>query len=382
MIDRLTSAELKGLIETHAEWCVSLYLPTHRSLPETRQDPVRFKNLLREVENALAAGGLRSPEIREFLKPAQELLDDSPFWQHQADGLAAFLSAGEFHNYRLPISFPELSVVGERFHLKPLLPLLSGNNRFFVLALSQNNVRLIEGTSYGASEVDLENVPGSLKEILGSYDVEEQLQFRTQQKSGERSAIFHGHGGGRDEMKSRISEYFRQIVEGVHAKLKNESAPLVLAGVESLFPLYREVNTFKSLLDEGIAGNPELLSAEELRQRAWSIVEPRFLRQRQEAENRYHTLAGTGKTSTDLQEVVTAAYDGRIDALFVAAGVQIWGNFNQDERSLTVHEQAEKGDVDLSDVCAVRTFLSNGEVFAVEANAVPGGGPIAALFRY
>jgi len=39
-------------------------------------------------------------------------------------------------------------VVSDRFHLKPLLPLLTGDGRFYILALSQNQVRLLQGTRY------------------------------------------------------------------------------------------------------------------------------------------------------------------------------------------------------------------------------------------
>lgn len=383
-MDVLTQKDLEELIDKQAEWCVSLYLPTHRSMPEAKQDPIRFKNLLREAERVLAARGVRSSDVDELLKPAASLLDNPTFWRFQADGLAIFLSPGEFRDYRLPVSFPEVSVVGDRFHVKPLLPLLSSDDRFFVLALSLNHVRLIEGTRYGASEIEVENLPASLKEVLGSYDFEQQLQFHTraQQSGGERAAVFHGQGGGQDDVKPRILEYFRRIDGSLHGKIGNENAPLVLAAVNELFPLYREVNTYKNLVDEGITGNPESFSAEDLRQRAWQIVEPKFLETRREAESRYKALAGTGRTSNNLEEVLVAAHDGRIEELFVAVGVQSWGGFDQERRSVAVHDQPEPGDRDLLDVCAARTVINGGAVYAVTPNDVPGGERLAAVFRY
>ena len=92
---------------------------------------------------------------------------------------------------------------------------------------------------------------------------------------------------------------------------------------------------------------------------------------------------GTGRTSNDLPEVVTAAHDGRIEVLFVAIGVQIWGSFDDESRSVLVHEQqAEAGDLDLLDLCAVRTLLNRGTVYAVAPEIVPDLGPVAAVFRY
>ena len=160
--------ELKELLRYKGK-CVSIYMPTHRAGAETQQDPIRLKNLLREAEAALIRTGLRSSRARELLEPAQELVEDHEFWQHQSDGLAIFLSPGLFRSYRLPLEFEESVFVAERFHVKPLLPLLTGDGRFYVLALSQNEVRLLQGTRFNVGEVDLEDVPRSLAEAL-SYE--------------------------------------------------------------------------------------------------------------------------------------------------------------------------------------------------------------------
>lgn len=384
MTKRLTHEDLLQLMTKQARWCVSVYMPTHRSLPEVAQDPIRFKNLLKEAAKECEAKGLSQPDREALLKPAQSLLDDSIFWRYQSDGLAVFLAADDFRNYRLPISFDEFSIVGERFHVKPLLPLLGSDERFFVLALSQNAVRLVEGTRFGASEVELENAPGSLAEITGDYDFEAQLQFHTgsRQVGDARAAVFHGHGGADNDVKTRISEYFRRIDHALQATLRDEQAPLVLAGVESLFPIYRSVNSYGQLLEGGISGNPETLHAEDLCQRAREIVTPVFRAARGEAEERFHALAGTGRTSSDLKEVVMAADDGRVETLIAGVGSQVWGRFEREKRSVVVHEQYEPDDIDLLDLSAVRTVMNGGTVFSADSDATPGAGPIAAIYRY
>ena len=37
---------------------------------------------------------------------------------------------------------------------------------------------------------------------------------------------------------------------------------------------------------------------------------------------------------------------------------------------------------DLLNIAAIQTFLNSGTVYAVEPDAVPGQGPVAAVFRY
>lgn len=45
-MDLLNLEELKALVGRNVGACVSLFMPTHRAGAETRQAPIRFKNLL------------------------------------------------------------------------------------------------------------------------------------------------------------------------------------------------------------------------------------------------------------------------------------------------------------------------------------------------
>ncbi|MDY6876506.1 MAG: hypothetical protein SWK90_09955 [Chloroflexota bacterium] len=387
-MNMLTRDDLKTLLKKHKGPCVSVLMPTHRAGPEIQQDPIRLKNMLGEAEERLLASGLRTPEVKELLDPAEKLLQDSLFWRHQSDGLAIFLSPEVFHYYRLPLDFEELVVVTDRFHIKPLLPFLSGDGRFYILALSQNEIRLLQGTRYSASEVDLEDVPESLAEALRWDDPEKRLQWHTQtgaRADGKRAAIFHGHGvASADDPKDYILRYFHQVDEGLHDLLRGEEVPLVLAGVDYLLPLYKEANTYPHLVDKGIEGNPEELNAEELHEQVWAIVHPLFLAAQKEAAVQYRQLAGagSGQASSDLKEVVPAAYHGRVETLFVAIGVQRWGTFDPNTNVVQLHSEAKPGDEDSLDFAAIQTLLNGGTVYAVKGEEVPGGSTLAAVFRY
>ncbi|MBD2432478.1 MULTISPECIES: hypothetical protein [Fischerella] len=380
----LSIDELKTLVEQPDGYCVSLYMPTIKLGAETQQNPIRFKNLMREAEEQLINSGLRAQDARDLLQPVQEI-DKYEFWQHQSDGLAIFISKNMFSYYCLPLNFAELVVVNDRFHLKPLLSLLTGDGQFYILALSQNQVRLFQGTRYSVNEIELENVPQSLAEALKYDTADKQLQFHTgtpQAGGGDRAAIFHGHGAGNDEEKDNILRYFRLVNEGLQELLKNQQTPLVLAGVEYLFSIYKEANTYPHLMDEGVTGNPDELKAEELHSLAWKIVQPYFEQAQQADAVRYQELAGTGQTSNNIKEIVPMAYYKLVDTLFVAVGVQQWGHFTPDENQVELHQHKEIGDEDLMDFAAIHTLLNGGTVYAVEPQAVPDNTPIAAVFRY
>lgn len=383
-MNSLTSDELKALMESKAGPCVSIFLPTHRKGADTQQDPIRLKNLLKDAEDQLVEKGMRSASAKALLRPAQDLISDTRFWSSQSDGLAIFVNPERFILHRVPLNFDELVVVADRFHVKPLLPLLSGDGRFYVLALSQNQVRLLQGTRFSVDEMKLDTIPGSLEEALQYEVTEKQLKWHgpSAVPSGRRSGIFHGHGGGLETTKDDILQFLREVDKGLREVIRGENAPLVLAAVEYLLPIYREANTYPNLLEKGVTGNPEGGSPEELHRQAWEIVEPYFKQAQQEAVDRYYGFAGTGKTSQHLDTVIRAAHSARVDTLFVPIGVQRWGRFNPDDMSVHLHDEPEPGDEDLLDFAAIQAILNGGTVYAVEPENVPDSRYVAAIMRY
>ncbi|MBI5961093.1 MAG: hypothetical protein HY866_20305 [Chloroflexi bacterium] len=376
-MDSLTREALTALLETEGEWCVSVLLPTMRTGTEVQQNPIRFKNLVREAENQLAQLNVRTPDIETLLKPAHALLNDAEIWRQMGDGMAFFSAPGYSSALRLPVHFDELVVVKRRFHLKPLLELLSNDGQFFVLALSQDRIRLLEGTRHSVSELDLTRVPESLSAAL---------EYERPSRALRMAPVgLHGFGGGEEEeTKLDILRYFKMVDKGVRDLFGERRAPLVLAGVDYLLPIYREANTYPHLLDGGLTGSPEALNAKELHQRAWEVVKPYFEKNQKEQADLFLQLAGQNadRASTDLKQVVQAAHEGRIAALFVARGVQEWGVYRAHSHNVHVHPTQQPGDHDLLDLAAVQTFASGGDVYIMDQDGVPGGQSFAAIFRY
>jgi hypothetical protein len=382
MNEWIPQQDLKSLVESHPSPCVSLYLPTERVGPEGKKNSLRFKNLKRRAEKEILGRGLRKRETAELLAPLEELLEDTLFWQNQSEGLAVFRSSELFRFFRLPLRFKETLVVADRFHLKPLFPLFGEEGRFYLLALGQKKVRLLRADRQNLEEVPLKGVPPSLDEAL-KYDApERQLQFhtRTPPAMGRRSAMFHGHGGGVDESKEDLRRFCQMVERGVKKILRGEKAPLVIAGVESLLALYREVNTYQNLLEPAVPGNPKQSTDSRLHRQALKIVQPFFRKAREEAAARYRQQMGTGLASKDIREVIPAAVHGQVEALFVPVGVQLWGTFDSRSNSLRL-EKENHGGGDLLDFAAVHTFLNGGTVYAVEPLDLPDE-PLAAVFRY
>jgi len=195
--------------------------------------------------------------------------------------------------------------------------------------------------------------------------------------------MFHGQGAGLDNEKQTILHYFQQIDRGLHELFHDETAPLVLAGVEFLLPIYHEANTYPHLLPEGVPGNPERLKGRDeiLREQAWSIAQPFVLKEQQDALAEFEEYQDTDRTSGNVSALVPAACYGQIESLFVALDQEQWGTFEPATYRLDLHETAAPGDEDLLDLAARQTILHGGAVYTLERDRMPEKALLAAVYR-
>jgi hypothetical protein len=387
MRDPLSTEEMEMLANYSNGLCVSIFMPTETAGRETEQNPIYLKNLLPQAEQQLIDTGMSLREAREVLKPGADLINNREFWQHQSEGLALFFAEDSFFQYRLPIRFENMSVVGPHFHLKPLMPVITGDGDFYILALAQGENRLFHATRHTVEELEAEQIPASLAEALWYYEQQPMIQNRNARAPGlqgaEKAGQFHGQGEGDPRNnKDYIIEYFRHIDTGLTDFLKDEKPPLVLAGVEYLLPIYQEANTYDNLVKEGLTGSPKVLSGDELREKAWEIVRKHFDAPRLEAFERFNNMTGTGLAVTEIEDIVPAAYYGRVETLFVAHDLYRWGRFDPDTNQLEFSEESSADNEDLLDRAAVQTFLNSGTAYVVDVSQIPGSGEIAAIYRY
>lgn len=389
-MENLTLDQIKGLSQQNQSPSISIFLPTHRAGQDTQQDPIRFKNLLREAELSLLDREMGPREVSALLQPAQALLEEAHFWQHQRDGLAVFIAPDDFHYYHLPFQVEELLVIAQSYYFKPVLPLFTNNGHYYILAISQDEVRLFEGTRYSVGQIDLpDDTPESLDEALQFDDPEKQLQFHSgtspsTAQGGIRSGMFHGHGPGDEEQKERIERYLNLLDARLKEIFHQTQAPLILAGVDYLLPIYHKVSEYTNIMKEGITGSPEHLRPEELQEQAWTIVEPYFRQEMEKAVEQYQQLAVTAKATDNIEEIVAAAFYGRVDKLLLAVDTQVWGIFNPDTGKV-VHFQAgqsQEDDLALLDFAAMQTLQKDGNVYALSQEEMPTDSPIAAVLRY
>jgi hypothetical protein len=381
----LPKSIFEKLVNTHGLHCVSIYLPMFKDGKEQnlRLAQATLKQCIRKVSADLERHEMDPQEIKNYLKPVKELLTDIELWRNPSDGLALFLDKNELNYYTLPISFELKTYVSDHFYLKPLLPLYNEDDDYYLLELSQDYIKLYEANKYGYQDIYIEDfAPAQLEEAVGFDFRQNMLQFRGGQNA-QATGAYQGKNPGKDDVKKELITFFRAIDKGINKVIPNKKAPLVIACTDPLFGLYKEANTYPTLLENYIAGDSEFKNKTKLHQESWELIHPYFENIKEAKLLQYKELYHTPKTSYQISEIVPAAMNGKIDTLFVQDGEDESGVFDKQTNRLMFRKETDLNNASLSDLSAVNTFMQGGKVFFLTPEEMPDTGhPMNALLRY
>ncbi len=349
-MDAFTRDDLRNLLTQDRRPCVSFFMATNREA-KREENETRWKDLLRQAEQRLEEAGCRSPEARELLRSAHDLLADSMFWRGVGNGLAAFLAPGEWRPYRLPLTFRDEVTVGSGFDVAQLVLLFTGEGRYHALLLSERDVRLFEAERQRIRERPLRDEGGPLRGVDLNTDTRRDGTLR----------------------------FYERLNKHLTPLFQRYQVPLVLAGPKELTALYRQANTFDGLVDPGYECGPAQVSEAQVHQGTWEALQKHTRAAWERVLGIYGQLAGKGEPLDNLAAILPAAHRGQLQYLLVARGQQCWGRFDPQSGRAEVHAQKRPGDRDLLALAVAHTLAHKGQVYALEPNQIPGHAPAAAV---
>lgn len=385
-MESLDRNRLIALAKLSANPAVSIFLPSSDSSGGRREEPTRLRNLLREATLELARRGLDGEQAADLLAPvAARLAEQESVWAPTPRGWAFFVGAGFYRPLRLDFPVVEAVRVGERFAVRPLLAALARARPHYILALSLKRVRLLAADAEGCRPLRLAGMPVSFDAAMDYVEYYSGVGAHTSSPAalGRRSAIFHGHGDDDEERReANLEHFFRRVLEPLERELPDPQAPVVLAAVSEYFPLVRKVNRSLELRPEGIVGNPDYVTDQELAAVAHLQLETARHREIEAEAARWLDLSGGRRASGELADIVRAAEAGQVETLLVAREAERWGSYEGDVDRLVVRESREPGDEELLERAAARTLAQGGDAYELPQAAMPERRVAAAILRY
>lgn len=382
MLYKIVNDFPNGIIYEKQGPFISLYQPTHRHKPESRQDLIRFKNLLQNTENSLKQK-YPKVDIERLMKPFRQISEDRLFWNGSTDGLAILANINKCIVYRLQRPVEELAVVGDSFHIKPLIRTFQSADRYHVLGINRKNFTLYEGNRYGFEEIELDpDIPRTIEEVLGDEYTEPHISPGAYGGTGG-TPLFHGHGGRKDEINKDTEKYFRYVDKFILENYSNPmKIPLILATLDEHHGLFRSITNNPYLYETGIRKSYENLSINEIREEAWQVIEPLYLEKTKTLVERYNLERSKFLASDDLVQIARAAIENRVDTLIIEAHKIISGILNKETGELKLEEMENPELNNVLDYIAEMVFKNKGEVIILPKERMPSITGVAAIYRY
>lgn len=348
--------------------CLSITLPTHRTSPDNRQDPIRLKNLVTAASNRLT-DELGKREVAAVMRALEELTADIDH-EHNLDGMALFVNADMARMHRVPFILPERVVVDDTFFVRDLIYAFNRSPRYWVLALSDQQTRLFE-----AVRDDLEELrpgtpfPMANPGVGGGRTVPKDLAINFSQLRDEHSRIF-----------------FRNVDQALGTCMAVDPLPLAVVGVDRNIAFFREVTSHGGQIVATLTGNHDLTSAHDLGKLVWPLVRESLDLRRTAIFDELNAAVGGQRTASTIGEVWRFAHEGRGATLVVEEGYHEPAIMDpQNPTTLQLNPAEDIGPESLDDAVdsvIVTVLEKGGRVVFVDDGTLPQHSRIALILRY
>lgn len=377
-----TAKDLKTMLAAEGP-CLSAYiaLSTTPRSQSAKANALEWKETLRALEPKVQQNGAAARELFESIRDWDGILQGQ---QPQGRSVAVLRSPDVFRVTWIEAPVRSRAELGPHFYIRPLLPELTRDKAFYILALSQKDVRLLRCTARTSEEVPFpQHIATGYDAFMNTAQPDHLTEGRSAPGPGAGSSkgVMFTVSSDRDDKAEYLAHFYRQIDHGVEEVLRGKNEPVVLAGVEYEIALYRSLNSNLHLAQECVQGAPNSLKSGEMHARALDAMLRCHEKKIDEALAQYNHKVGAG-ASNRLKDVVTAAHDGRVLTLLVSESLEKTGVFDESTHTVKGRETGTSEDEDLINDAAVQTILHAGQVFVVSNGKMPNGAPLAAIFRF
>jgi len=368
-VDVPTRQEFLSLREKRADTCVSIYLETTPLSQNVDASRTQLSNLFKTGREQIEASGFDKRRLAALTELVDDLLDDDDFWRLQANSLAVFATPDALQTFRLANRLSPMVKVSDRLHLNPLLRAITFPNAAYVLAVSENAVRLIEVLpGLEPSRVKLPDLPRDAASAAGKSTLNDRSHSRR----------VHGTEG----QNVRLRQYARKIDAALRSTLAGRETPLILAAADRMAAIYRSVNSYPNILADHITSTTDRTTDADLAEAARALLDQAYAQETAKFRALYGAQARINRATTDLSDAARAASFGAIGTLLVDIDSDVPGLVDEETGVVNFAEGPSASTYDVVDEIAARALSTGARVLAVRKEDLPGDGTLAAFLRF
>jgi hypothetical protein len=146
--------------------------------------------------------------------------------------------------------------------------------------------------------------------------------------------------------------------------------------------MYRSLNSYPHLVDEGLRGSPEGVSDDELATAARGVLDEVYARELSAVHELFRVRFEQDRASTDITTIARAATYGAVDTLIADIDEKVPGRVDGETGAVAFATEENASTYGVLDEIARRVLTTGGRVLAVRRSDVPDGAPAAAILRH
>jgi len=296
---------------------VSIYMPTHRSMPDAKQDPILFKNLIQQAQRELE-NKFNRRQWEPLIALLEELHDNPDFWTYATESLAILADETEVETFRLEQTIPQKLVVGEHFDLVPLLRYYDTIYSGYLVDIGRDRVQLYRVNQNGAEKVKEEDIIKNFPELYDDLDSEARMHA-----GGTRTdmSVMHGVKAKPEQVEKDRIKYFRYIDEQLR-KYIGKDTPVIVAGTSENVAEFRSLAKGDFYTEQSIDQPFDSIEHDQQPERLRAILRPRYRERIGKQLEDYGFLKSQDKTVAGTDDVLAQAQQHRIQTLFIDSDYQ------------------------------------------------------------
>ena len=288
--------KLEKLATVNGSPCVSISFNTHRALPEIAQDDIVLKNLLKEAEQRVLAEFDKKDNAALLQKIAS--ISSEIDKNNNLDSLHIYLSndTSEIIKSALPVKDNKVHI-SDRFALRPIIKDYISSEEYLVLLLSQSGVKLYNAHNDRiTTEVKNDDFP--FPEMEHSLTDSEKLSDPKL-------------------LDNLVREYLNNVDKALVKIYNDLNLRCVVVCTEDNYSRLMQVADKPKMYYGHATVNYNNIATDHLAKQSFEVINTLQPKRNSEAINEMIEAIGKGNVYTDLQEIYSAAKDGRGDLLII-----------------------------------------------------------------
>lgn len=303
---------IRDLLEKKDDVFVSIYLPTHRTSPDNKQDKIRFNNLLNKASKEIEKK-FDKEKAQELLKEARKIHEDLNFWNYGTEGLAVLINSEDTKVIRLTGVVPEVVVVGEQFHILPLINYYQLPNNYYLLDISRDRFKIYELSSESIKELETPEIHEKFSDLFDDKDLENNLV-----STGGAETAFHGHKAKPEIDEIEREKFFRYLSKELGNFFKAKGNPIILFGTTENVADFKEIAKDDLKIFATIDKPLDSMDDKDILETLRDKLLPRYVENVESRLEGLQTEISRDLGTDNASRIATDAPTGRIETLFVS----------------------------------------------------------------